>query len=60
MIRLQREDLQEIRERAEENAENTSSKLWARAYLNLADAANCLDAMIARTEVTLPQETICE
>ena len=45
-----REELQDIRERAVENAEAVKNNHWKRAYKQLADAADRLDAMEARTE----------
>lgn len=51
-----REELQAIRRRAEEFAHPTvpcpaMCPNWIRAYDRLADSADALDAMIARTEV---------
>ena len=43
------EELQEIRQRAEVWAERVTMPSWKRAYLRLADAADTLDAMEART-----------
>lgn len=43
------EELQDIRDRATERAERLMNPLWKRAYLRLADAADALDAMKART-----------
>jgi len=49
---FQRKELQAIRERALDSAEpRGTSPSWKRAYLRLADAANCLDAMRSRTEI---------
>lgn len=52
MPRFDRQELQQLRERAEQMAgvKGTSSS-WVRAYLAIADAVDALDAMIARTEV---------
>lgn len=47
-----REELIEIRERAESLAREKINPLWQRAYLALADAADKLDAMEARTIIT--------
>lgn len=50
-MEFERKELQKIRMRAWKAAEefeiNTS---WKRAYLRLSDAANTLDALIARSE----------
>lgn len=47
---FERDELIELRERAESLAlYGGSSATWARAYCALADAADHLDAMIART-----------
>ncbi len=51
MISLtKREDLQDLRELAI-NAANVDgvNVIWARAYIEIADAADRMDAMIART-----------
>lgn len=46
-----REELCDIRDRAEELSKQTSiHPAWSRAYLALADAADRLDAAIARAE----------
>ena len=45
-----REELQVIREKAEKSAYIVPDNLWRRAYLQLADAVNYIDAMEARTE----------
>jgi hypothetical protein len=46
-----RDELIDIRDRAEEMSRQTSLyPAWSRAYLALADAADCLDAAIARAE----------
>ena len=47
---FEREELQEMRDRAVDNAEIVANNHWKRAYKQLADAADRLDAMIARTE----------
>lgn len=44
-----REYLQDLRDAAEVKAQEVKCPLWIRAYLRLADAADCLDAMTART-----------
>ena len=44
-----RDFLQDLREGAERQAKEVKSETWIRAYLRLADAADCLDAMEART-----------
>lgn len=44
-----REKLQEIREKALESEINVQNPFWKDAYLDLAKAADRLDAMIART-----------
>ena len=48
---FEREELIELRERAEGFVDSVChlSQTWHRAYLALADAADHLDAMIART-----------
>jgi hypothetical protein len=47
-----REELQAIRQRAwDEGAMQSLNLTWGRALYALADAADCLDAMIARTKV---------
>ena len=49
---MNRDELIILRERAEEMAKVEGlNPRWARAYLDLADAADRLDAMIKRTEV---------
>ena len=45
-----REILQGIRDDAEKMVEHTVNNHWRRAYKQLADAADRLDAMEARTE----------
>jgi len=45
----EREEMQDIRESAEKNAADVKDHTWKRAYLRLADAADNIDAMIART-----------
>ena len=48
---MNREELQSLRDNAENEATiDGLNQTCARAYLNLADAADHLDAMIARTE----------
>lgn len=52
-----REELWDIRDRAEDMASIKSlNSGWKRIYLNLADAANSLDAFIARTEENIRDE----
>ena len=46
----EREEMQVIREKAISKAREVASQLWKRAYLNLADAADKIDAMIVRTK----------
>ena len=46
-----REELQGLRERALHMEEVTPNQNWKAAYASLAQAADHLDAMIARTEV---------
>ena len=49
---FERFELQKIREKAKDcSIVPQQNENWNRAYLVLADAANCLDAMIARTEI---------
>ena len=49
---FEREELQEIRRRAEESADIEGlNPRWRRAYLQLSDAANLVDAIMARTIV---------
>lgn len=50
MTEFEREELQGIRDKAVENAEHVADNHWKRAYKQLADAADRLDAMEARTE----------
>lgn len=50
MDEFTREELQDIREKAVKVADAYPSKTWKRALLRLADAADCLDAMDARTK----------
>lgn len=50
MEEFTREELQGIRNKAVENAEAVPNNHWQRAYRQLADAADRLDAMEARTE----------
>lgn len=45
-----RAGLQGVRNRAFAYAEEVTDPIWRRAYERLADAADTLDAMIARTE----------
>ncbi len=45
-----REELQNIRDKAVENASQVPNSSWQRAFKQLADAADRLDAMEARTE----------
>lgn len=45
-----REQLQDIRDKAEDAANTVKNIHWQRAYRDLADAADKLDAMEARTE----------
>ena len=49
MSEFERKELWEIRSRAEKQAEIVANPHWKRAYHWLADAADRLDAMIART-----------
>jgi len=50
-MEFEREELQKLRQRAESVSGNyVISTSWKRAYLRLADAANTLDALIARSE----------
>ena len=51
MKEFTREELQNIREKAVDNAESVANNHWKRAYKQLADAVDRLDAMEARTEV---------
>jgi hypothetical protein len=52
MREFTREELQNIRDRAEDSAQVFPSIYWKRAYENLADSANNLDAIMARTEIS--------
>ena len=45
-----RKELQDTRNKAIDNAESVPNNHWKRAYKQLADAADRLDAMEARTE----------
>ena len=45
-----REKLQELRKEAKNSATYVANDVWKRAYLQLMDAADRLDAMMARTE----------
>ena len=47
---IEREELISIRDRADSEVQHLNGR-WKRAYQNLAEAADRLDAMIARTEV---------
>ena len=49
-MEFEREELIELRDRTETEATYKSNEGWRRAHLRLADAADHLDAMIARTE----------
>lgn len=52
-----RQELQGIRGRASVlGKEVITNALWKRAYLKLADAADCLDAMVARTQEKLEDQ----
>lgn len=46
----EREEMQAIRENAETKAREVPNQAWKRAYLNLADAADRIDAMLVRTK----------
>lgn len=48
---IERSFLQQLRSAAEGMASGNLNPAWARAYLNLADAADRLDAMQARCEI---------
>ena len=50
MEEFRREELQNIRDKAIGNAEVVENDHWKRAYKQLADAADRLDSMEARTE----------
>jgi hypothetical protein len=47
---FEREELQDIRDKAVISAEGVPNNHWQRAYKQLADAADKLDAMMARCE----------
>ena len=50
-MEFERKELQKLRQRAERAAgEYEINTSWKRAYLRLSDAANTLDALIARSE----------
>lgn len=51
MKHFTREELQDIRDKAHDCADDVKCICWKRAYLALADAADRLDAMEARTIV---------
>jgi len=51
---MDRKFLQELRCIAEDAEEDALNRHWKRAYGRLADAANELDAHIARSEVDCP------
>lgn len=53
-----REELQGIEQRAAGMANKDINPFWRRAYLNLADACDRIDAMTARTEDRNGMETI--
>ena len=46
---MEREELQKIISKAKESAKNVENPDWVYAYIQLAMAADHLDAMIART-----------
>jgi len=48
---MERKELQDIKIKAHESYDNGENPVWIRAYIALADAADRLDAMMARTEV---------
>ena len=49
---FERKELQRLREKAYDMADNyVKSTSWKRAFIALGDAANQLDAFIARTEI---------
>jgi len=48
---MTREELQEIKNKANNAYGKGTTAEWIRAYIALADAADRLDAMIARTEI---------
>ncbi len=49
-VDFEREELQDIRKKAVKNAGSRANNLWTRAYKQLVDAADRLDAMMARSE----------
>lgn len=51
---IERSFLQTLRSAAQGMASGNLNPLWVRAYLDLADAADRLDAMQARCEVAPP------
>jgi len=56
-MKLEREFLCELRNTANEAAQTEGlNQGWKRVYLNLSDAANFLDAMLARTEIVVTDE----
>ncbi len=50
MKEFSREELQDIRDNAVKNAKSVPNGHWQRVYMQLADAADRLDAMEARTK----------
>ncbi len=56
MDNFTRKELQELRERAVGHAKSVPNNHWQRAYRQLADAADRLDAMEARTEERVVEE----
>ena len=55
-----REELWDIRGRAASEAEGAESEYWQRAYEALADAADRVDALIARSMDTAGRSVDCE
>ena len=53
----ERSEMQRIRSVASVCAEGVRNETWKRAYIRLADAADCIDAMIARTIDTEADKT---
>lgn len=58
MIEFTREELQNIRDKAVDNAKSVPNNHWQRAYKQFAGAADRLDAMEARVEERVEVESV--
>ena len=51
-----REELQNIRKEALKISDEVQNPNWKRAYMSLADSADYVDAIIARTQINIKPE----